>query len=139
MAKERHILDYRIETSPQFAAAFLTLAQRIWPRNYDASRSADALAKTVNIAAWDGDRLVGCVRVLSDGYFFSTVPELMVDPAYRRQGVGRELLRRALEAAPGGTLFLGAQPGNEAFFERAGFRRGPTGYVGRLDQSKGML
>jgi len=28
-------------------------------------------------------------------------------------------------------LYLGAQPGNERFFEMAGFRRGPTGYVGR--------
>jgi GNAT superfamily N-acetyltransferase len=71
------------------------------------------------------------VRVLSDGYFFSTVPEVMVDPEFRKHGIGRELLKRALEATPGGVLFLGAQPGNERFFELSGFRRGPTGYVGR--------
>ena len=41
------------------------------------------------------------------------------------------VMRRALEASPGGVLYLGAQPGNERFFEQAGFRRGPTGYVGR--------
>ena len=74
------------------------------------------------------------MRLLTDGYFFSTVAEVMVDPDYRRQGIGRELLRRALEVAPGGTLFLGAQPGQEPFVESAGFRRGPTGYVGRLDR-----
>jgi ribosomal protein S18 acetylase RimI-like enzyme len=132
-------LDYRTDNSQKFSQAFLQLAQRIWPRNYDAARSAGALDKTINIGAWDGDRLVGCIRVLSDGYFFSTVPELMVDPEYRRKGIGKELLRRALDAAPGGTLFLGAQPGNEAFFERAGFRRGPTGYVGRREGSTGMF
>jgi ribosomal protein S18 acetylase RimI-like enzyme len=132
-------LEYRTDNSPKFADAFLELAQRIWPRNYDAARSAAALEKTINIGAWDGDRLVGSVRLLSDGYFFCTVPELMVDPEYRRKGIGRELLRRALEAAPGGTIFLGAQPGNEAFFERAGFRRGPTGYVGRLNPSQSMF
>jgi ribosomal protein S18 acetylase RimI-like enzyme len=132
-------LDYRVENSSTFAAAFLQLAQRIWPRNYDAGKSASALEKTTNIGAWDGDRLVGCVRLLSDGYFFCTIPELMVDPEYRRKGIGRELLRRALDAAPGGTIFLGAQPGNEAFFERAGFRRGPTGYVGRREGSTGMF
>ena len=139
MYQETKPLEYRTENSAKFASAFLELAQRIWPRNYDAARSSDALAKTINIAAWDGAKLVGCVRVLTDGYFFSTVPELMVDPEYRRQGIGRELLKRALDVAPGGTLFLGAQPGHEAFFERAGFRRGPTGYVGRLDPSKGMF
>jgi len=132
-------LEYRTDNSPKFTDAFLELAQRIWPRNYDPARSAAALEKTINIGAWDGDRLVGSVRLLSDGYFFCTVPELMVDPEYRRKGIGRELLRRALEAAPGGTIFLGAQPGNEAFFERAGFRRGPTGYVGRLNPSKTMF
>ena len=98
-----------------------------------------ALDKTINIGAWDGDRLVGSVRLLSDGYFFCTVPEVMVDPEYRRKGIGKELLRRALDVAPGGTIFLGAQPGNEAFFEQAGFRRGPTGYVGRKEGSKGMF
>ena len=124
-------MDYRTESSATFTSAFLELAQRIWPRNYDATRSGDALAKTINIAAWDGTRLAGCVRVLTDGYFFSTVPEVMVDPEFRKHGIGRELLRRALEATPGGVLYLGAQPGNERFFELAGFRRGPTGYVGR--------
>ena len=90
-------MDYRTDNSPQFAKAFLDLAQRIWPRNYDAARSAAALDKTINIGAWDGDRLVGSVRLLSDGYFFCTVPEVMVDPEYRRKGIGKELLRRALD------------------------------------------
>jgi ribosomal protein S18 acetylase RimI-like enzyme len=44
------------------------------------------------------------VRVLSDGYFFSTVPEVIVDPEYRRRGIGRELMRRALEVAPSRAL-----------------------------------
>ena len=58
---------------------------------------------------------------LTDGYFFATVPELMVDPEYQRRGIGR-LMRRALDAAPGGRLFFGAQAGNEEFFERKDLR-----------------
>jgi GNAT superfamily N-acetyltransferase len=80
-----------------------------------------------------GDRLVGSVRILSDGYFFNTVPEVIVDPDYQRQGIGRELMHRALELAPGGRLFFGAQPGNEPFFEKLGFQRGPVGFVGRRE------
>jgi len=124
-------VEYRSGESALTTNAFLALAQRIWPRDYDAGLTTAALGKTINVGAWVEDRLVGSVRVLSDGCFFSTVPEVMVDPEYRRQGIGCELLKRALELAPGGTLFLGAQPGNERFFEQAGFRRGPTGYVGR--------
>jgi N-acetylglutamate synthase-like GNAT family acetyltransferase len=45
--------------------------------------------------------------------------------------IGRELMHRALNVAPGGKLFFGAQPDNEEFFERSGFQRGPVGFVGR--------
>jgi ribosomal protein S18 acetylase RimI-like enzyme len=76
----------------------------VWPREYDTARTTAALQKTINIGAWVGDRLVGSVRVLSDGYFFSTVPEVIVDPEYRRRGIGRELMRHALEVAPSRAL-----------------------------------
>jgi ribosomal protein S18 acetylase RimI-like enzyme len=118
------------------AAEFLALAQRVWPRAYDAVRAGDALSRTINIAAWDGSRLTGTVRVLTDGYFFATIPEILVDPAYRRRGIGRELMRRALEQTPGGVLFIGAQPESVGFFERIGCTIGPTGYVMRSSELK---
>jgi GNAT superfamily N-acetyltransferase len=125
-------IDYRSGEGSLSVDAFIGLAKRIWDRDYDVAQTEAALKSTINVGAWSGDRLVGSVRVLSDGYFFSTVPEVMVDPEFRRQGVGKELMRRALALAPGGVLYLGAQPGQEWFFEQAGFRRGPTGYVGRV-------
>jgi len=124
-------IDYRDQPAALTPEQFIALATKIWAREYDVAATRDALARTMNISAWDGDRLVGTVRILTDGYFFSTVPEIMVDPDYRRQGIGAELMRRALAVTPGGVLFFGAQPGQEAFFERAGFRRGLTGFVGR--------
>jgi GNAT superfamily N-acetyltransferase len=124
-------VEYRSGDAALSVDAFIALAKRIWARDYDTHKTAEALQSTINVGAWSGDRLVGSVRILTDGYFFSCVPEVMVDPEFRKQGIGRELLRRALEATPGGVLFLGAQPGNERFYELAGFRRGPTGYVGR--------
>jgi len=124
-------VEYRTGENALTTKAFIALAQLIWPREYDDALTTAALGKTINIGAWADGRLVGSVRVLSDGCFFSTVPEVMVDPAFRHQGIGVELLKRALDVAPGGTIFLGAQPGDEQFFEHAGFRRGPAGYVGR--------
>ena len=124
-------VEYRSGEAALTVDAFIALARRIWQREYDTAKTATALKSTINIGAWSGDRLVGSVRVLSDGYLFNTVPEVMVDPEFRKHGIGRELMRRALDVSPGGVLYLGAQPGNERFFELAGFRRGPTGYVGR--------
>jgi len=69
--------------------------------------------------------------VLTDGYLFSTVPEILVDPAHQRVGIGSELMKRALAVAPGNTLFFGAKPESRLFFEKIGCVRGPTGYVMR--------
>jgi GNAT superfamily N-acetyltransferase len=113
------------------AEAFLTLANRVWPREYDWAAAAAALARTINIGAWEGERLVGAVRVLTDGYFFATVPEILVDPEYRRRGIGRELMGRALAAAPRGRLFFGAQPQSLGFFAKLGCEPGPSGMVMR--------
>jgi GNAT superfamily N-acetyltransferase len=113
------------------AEAFVTLAIRVWPREYDRASAARALARTTNIGAWDGERLIGAVRVLTDGYFFATIPEVLVDPDYQRRGVGRELMLRALAAAPRGTLFFGAQPQSVGFFQKLGCEPGPSGMVMR--------
>lgn len=121
--------NLRINDSAFTAAAFLALVQRVWPRDYDAAQTAAALARSTNVGAWDGERLVGAVRVLSDGYFFACVSEILVDPDYQRRGIGRRLLEAALAIAPGGRLFLGAQPQTVGFFERLGCTRGPVGFV----------
>ena len=128
-------VEYRDGVDAFDADAFLALAGRVRQDDYLRDRTAAALARTINIGAWEDGRLIGVVRVLSDGYFFSTVTEIMVDPAHQRRGIGVELMRRAIAATPAGRLYLAAQPGTEAFFERAGFRRGPVGYVGRPEGS----
>ena len=52
--------------------------------------------------------------MLTDGYFFGTITELLVLPKYQKQGVGSKLLELAKENAPT-MLYFGAQPGVEAF------------------------
>jgi GNAT superfamily N-acetyltransferase len=130
-------IEYRSGATAVTVPAFLELTRRVWGRELEPARAAAAIATTQNVGAWTAGRLIGAVRVLSDGYLFNTVPEVMVDPDYRHQGIGRELMHRALALAPGGRLFFGAQPGNEGFFERAGFARGPVGFVGRLEDIRG--
>lgn len=108
---------------------FLALAQRVWPRNYIVDEATAALSRTINIGAWDGARLVGSIRILTDGYFFATIPEVLVDPDYQRRGIGRALMEQALERAPRGKVAFGAQPQSVAFFDRIGCERRLTGFV----------
>jgi len=123
-------IHFRIDDRALAASIFLNLAQRVWPRNYNVERAQEALDRTLNITAWDGDYLVGCVRILTDGYFFGTIPEILVDPAYQGRAIGRRLMELAWENSPT-SLFFGAQPGNEPFFEKLGYERSMISYVKR--------
>lgn len=72
------------------------------------------------MTAWDDDRLVGCVRVLSDGHFNSIILDTAVLPDYQRQRIGRELVRRCRERFPD-TKWLVQTDEACGFCERLGF------------------
>ena len=112
------------------AQDFLQLARRVWPRDYAPALVEAALRRTINLTARDGERLVGCVRVLTDGYLFGSIPEIIVDPEYQGRGIGTALMELAWERSPTG-LFFGAQPGNEPFFEKLGYERSMVSYARR--------
>lgn len=48
-------------------------------------------------AAYDGDALVGVIRVVGDGFSVVFVQDLLVQPDHQRKGVGTALLRKVLE------------------------------------------
>ncbi len=64
----------------------------------DPDRLVRAVADSTHVvSAWDGDRLVGLVRVISDGEHIVYAQDLLVLKEYRRRGLGSTLLRRVLE------------------------------------------
>lgn len=113
-------IDYRGSNEKLEASDFLELAIRVWPGNYSTIMTQQALARTQNFTAWHENRLIGCARLLTDGYLFSTVPEILVDPEYQRHGVGTQLMSLLWEASPT-SLGFGVQTGNEQFFETLGY------------------
>lgn len=50
------------------------------------------------LGAFQNGMLIGFVRCVGDGEHIVYVQDLIVDRTYRRQGIGRALLRRAREA-----------------------------------------
>ena len=51
-------------------------------------------------AAYEGEALIGVVRLVGDGASILYVQDLLVRPEYQRRGIGSELLRRALAQFP---------------------------------------
>lgn len=50
-------------------------------------------------------------------HLFCTISEILVLREYQKQGIGRELMRRAIDISPT-SLFFGAQPEAEGFYEK---------------------
>ena len=101
---------------------FLELANSAWPGSYDKQKARLALTRTINLTARENGKLIGCLRILSDGYFFSTIPEAFVMPERQGEGIGSKLFELAKEVAPT-SLFFGAQPEKEGFYEKLGFEK----------------
>ena len=120
-------MEYHVDDCALEAEEFLGFASRVWPGDYDVEKTRAALTRTLNITARDGEQLAGCLRILTDGYFFGTITELLVLPEYQGRGVGSALLRLAREHAPT-LLYFGAQPGVEGFYEKNGCKRSLQAY-----------
>ncbi len=121
-------MEYKIDDKMLKAPEFVAFVNKVWPGNYDIDKTRGALSKTLNITAYDGDELVGCLRILSDGYFFGTITELLVLPEYQKKGIGSRLLQLARESTPT-RLYFGSQPGIEAFYEKNGCQRSLQSYI----------
>ena len=69
-----------------------TLGER---RPVDDVLCIDAMLAHSNLlcSAWDGDRLVGIARSVTDFEYCCYLSDLAVDCAYQKQGIGRELIR----------------------------------------------
>lgn len=77
------------------------------------------------VTAFDGGRLVGLARVVSDGHTIAYLQDILVAPGHQRRGIASELLRRVF--APFGqvrqhVLITDTEQRQRAFYESHGFR-----------------
>ena len=72
-------------------------------------------------SAWDEDKLIGCVRALSDTMFRSVILDLAVLPEYHGKGIGSELVRKCMDVYPDSEWLLETIPERVSFYEKLGF------------------
>ena len=78
----------------------LHLYQAVGWTNYTNQPQMLAQALTHSLAIYlarDGEKIVGLVRLIGDGFSSVFVQDLIVLPSYQRQGIGSSLMKEALE------------------------------------------
>jgi len=84
----------------------------------------------VIVTAWDGERLVGVARSLSDFAFCTYLSDLAVDLEYQHQGIGRELVRLSREAVgEESMLLLLAAPEAVDYYPKLGMEPVASGWI----------
>lgn len=97
----------------------------------DLPRLAGMLAHAnVLVTAWDGERLVGVARGLSDFHYCCYLSDLAVDRECQRSGIGGKLVDtvRSLIGEKSMLLLLAA-PEAMAYYPRIGFEAVPNGWM----------
>jgi len=100
-----------------------------------AERGLRSAAKVICVK--DGDEVIATARLLWDGGYQAQLCDVMVMPAYQRQGIGRHMVTHLVDwlqsqLKPGWNLKLNlsAAPDKEPFYEKLGFRRRPCENAG---------
>lgn len=81
------------------------------------------------LSAWDGERLVGVCRALTDFSYCCYVSDLAVERERQRDGIGREMLRRLRERLGGEVMvLLLSAPEAMEYYPRVGFERADNAF-----------
>jgi GNAT superfamily N-acetyltransferase len=103
----------------------LELYQATWWAN---ARNRDQVLRALQhsrpiLTAWEGDRMVGFTRVISDLTYRATIWDVIVRPSHQGRDIGKHLIQNVLEHPDlqSVTTFLLLTKDKHAFYERLGF------------------
>ena len=77
---------------------------------------------TLVISAWENERLIGAVRVLSDKIFRSIIYDLIVLPEFQNKGIGKELVKLCIEHFPNSEWLVQTTEKISSYYEKNGFK-----------------
>jgi GNAT superfamily N-acetyltransferase len=133
----------RYETSrPISPHQFIDLLQRSTlaaRRPVEDRKCIAAMLEHANLlcTAWDGDKLVGLARSLTDFEYCCYLSDLAVDEAYQKRGIGKELIRLTQsKLGHNAKLILLAAPKAEGYYPKIGFEAHRSAWI--LPASKGV-
>jgi ribosomal protein S18 acetylase RimI-like enzyme len=82
--------------------------------------------------AFDGDRLIGASRAITDGEYHGLIYDVAVLPEYQGRGIGRRMMRELLDRLPVWRVMLVADENVQGFYRGLGFQNYPD-VMAKLD------
>jgi ribosomal protein S18 acetylase RimI-like enzyme len=115
---------------------FIALRYKIGWGETDFEMAKNSLVNSLfHVVIRDQSSIIGMGRVVGDGSMYFYIQDLVVDPDYQQQGIGRTLMteiERYLSdvAKKGSTIGLLAAKGKESFYSHYGFTSRPSDSLG---------
>ena len=84
----------------------------------------------LTVTAWDGGRLIGISRSLTDFTYVAYLSDLAVDAEYQNKGIGRQLIAETrARLKPECMIVLLAAPQANGYYPKVGFEHNPRAWV----------
>ncbi|WP_114748252.1 GNAT family N-acetyltransferase [Pleomorphovibrio marinus] len=80
------------------------------------------------VTAWQGKRLIGVSRAISDFSYCTYLSDLAVDKEFHGLGIGKTLVKKTMELAPGAKLILLSAPKAVEYYPKIGMEKHPACY-----------
>jgi GNAT superfamily N-acetyltransferase len=77
----------------------------------------------VYIGAYEGTKLVGLARAMTDFVYTTYLADLAVDEAYQHHGIGKQLIRELKNYVPKAKLILLSAPAAEGYYPKIGMQK----------------
>lgn len=74
------------------------------------------------VSCWENDRMIGIGRMISDEEMYSGIFDVVVDPDFQKQNIGKKIMQKLISKAPHTSIHLTSTFGNENFYLKLGFK-----------------
>ena len=129
-------MNYTLEEKLPSVEEYIHLRKSVdWPYPNN-----EAIEKSLNnsnycVCAVKDGRVIGMSRVVGDDSFIFFIADVIVLPEYQKQGIGIALMERTMSYLKKNVqeysyITLMSAKGREAFYEKFGFFKRPTGEFG---------
>ena len=75
------------------------------------------------VTVWDGNKIVGAVRMISDGVCYGWIHDMSIHPEYQKKGIGKSLMLKLMDGNESLLIGLTSAFGAEDFYHKLGFKK----------------